>query len=120
MAPEDAAKDTTMTIRKALNVHADNIKASLLTLSGSPKARVTLAETGAPVAGLKIDFRSSSAGIEGCAAFTDPEGIAECSQGGQLSVAYITDILLAGYDAIFDGNAEFQPAKGHGSVTPVP
>jgi hypothetical protein len=109
-----------MTIRKALNVQAFTIKASLLTLSGSPKARVTLADTGAPVAGLKINFRSGSAAIEACAAFTNPEGIAECSQGTQFSVAYITDIIVAGYDAVFDGNAEFQPAKGHGSVTAVP
>jgi hypothetical protein len=119
-AQEDAAEDTTMTTRKTLNVQADTIKANLLTLEGSPRATVTLAETGAPVAGLAITFRSGSAGIEACATFTNPEGIAECSQGTQLSVAYITDILLAGYDAIFDGNAEFQPAKGHGSVTPVP
>lgn len=119
MAHEDAA-ETTMTMRKALNVQADTITAHLLTLEGTPKARVTLAETGAPVAGLEINFRSGSAGIEACAAFTDPEGIAECSQGTQFSVAYVTDVLVAGYDAVFDGNAEFQPAKGHGSVTVVP
>ena len=109
-----------MTMRKALDVQAFTVKANLLRLEGSPKARVTLAATGAPVAGLEINFRSGSAAIEACAAFTNPEGIAECSQGTQLSVAYITDILLAGYDAVFDGNAEFQPAKGHGGVTPVP
>ncbi|MGB6161930.1 MAG: hypothetical protein WCF33_05600 [Pseudonocardiaceae bacterium] len=113
-------EDTTMTTRKALNVQADTISANVLTLEGSPKARVTLAETGAPVAGLEINFRSGSAKIEACASFTNTEGIAECSQGTKLSVAYILDIILAGYDAVFDGNAEFQPAKGHGSVTPVP
>jgi hypothetical protein len=120
MAQEDAVKNTTMTIRKPLDVQAFTIKGSLLALETRPKARVTLAETGAPVSGLKINFRSGSAAIEGCAAFTDPEGIAECSQGTQFSVVLIADIVVSGYDAVFDGDAEFQPAKGHASMTVVP
>jgi hypothetical protein len=107
---------TAMAARKALAVQAFTVKVHLLKLESSLKARVTLAATGAPVASLKINFRSGSAAIDACAAFTDPEGIAECPQGTQVSPAFITDLLLAGYDAVFDGNAEFQPAKGHGSV----
>ncbi|MGH3530081.1 MAG: hypothetical protein ACRDQI_12740 [Pseudonocardiaceae bacterium] len=89
-------------------------------LDGTFKAKVTLAEAGASVSGLKINFRSGSAAIEACAAFTDSDGIAECSPGTQFSPAFITDSVVAGYDAVFDGNAEFQPAKDHGPQTIVP
>lgn len=120
MAQEDAVKKTTMTARKALKVEASTVKIHLLVLEGSLKAKVTLAETGGSVSGLKINFRSGSAKIDGCSAFTDPEGIAECSAGTQFSPAFILDLVVAGYDAIFDGNAEFQPATGHGSQQVIP
>jgi hypothetical protein len=120
MAQEGAVKSTTMTARKALKVEASTVKIHLLILEGSLKARVTLAETGEPVSGLEIDFRSGSAKIEACSAFTDPEGIAECSTGIQLSPGFILDLVAAGYDAVFAGNAEFQSATGHGAQEVIP
>jgi hypothetical protein len=120
MAQEDAVKSATLTERGQLNVQASTVKIHLLTLQGSLKARVTRAKTGAPVSGLAINFRSGSAAIEACTAFTDPEGIAQCSAGTQLSPAFILDLIAAGYDAVFDGNAEFQPASGHGSQQVIP
>lgn len=101
MAHEDVA-ETTMTMRKALNVQAFTVKIHLLKLDGTLKAKVTLAETGASVSGLKINFRSGSAAIEACAAFTDPDGIGECFPGTQFSPAFITDLVVTGYDAVFD------------------
>lgn len=102
MAQKRAVKSATTTARKALNAEAFTVKIHLLILQGSLKARVTLAETGKPVSGLKINFRSGSAAIEACSAFTDPEGIAECSAGTQFSPAFILDLIAAGYDAVFE------------------
>ena len=112
MAHAGTDKDVTVTMRMQLNVAAEPAKANLLARSANHKARVTLAVTGAPVAGLKIHFRSASARIEGCSAFTNPEGVAECGSGGNLSFEYITDAIATGYDAVFDGDAKYEPAEG--------
>lgn len=72
-----------------------------------------------PVADLDIDFRTGESGIEigGGPVATNADGIAEMLHGSLLSVGKIVDELTSGYNAIFEGNAEFEPAQGHGSVT---
>jgi len=117
MTHADTEKDAAATMRKALNVNADPAKANVLARRADHRATVTLAATGAPVPRpLLIHFRSASARIEGCSAFTNPEGVAECGSGGNLSVEYITDAVLSGYFAVFDGDEEYEPAEGHASL----
>jgi hypothetical protein len=118
MAHADTEKDATGTMRKALNVEAFPAEADLVTREADFKARVTQAETGATVAGLEIHFRTAKSGLALCTAFTNPEGIAECGQGSVLDPLVIVDALASGYNAVFEGNAEFQPAQGHNAVVP--
>lgn len=112
MTRADTDKDATATMRKKLIVKAEPAKANVLTRSADHKATVTLAGTGATVKELTIHFRSASARIEGCAASTNPEGVAECGSGGNLNVEYIADAVVSGYYAVFDGNEEYESAEG--------
>lgn len=69
-----------------------------------------------PVAGLPIRFIFSKTGGEIGTAVTNTEGIAECESGTQLNLIKDTASLALGYDAVFDGDAEYVPFTTHARI----
>jgi hypothetical protein len=103
--------------RQALTATADNITGHVSSLSGDPKVTIKQAKDNKPVAGLLVKFKTGGQGIEGCSASTNTEGVAQC-YASQLNPVFCADAVISGYDAIFEGNEEYQPVKAHGKVTP--
>ena len=83
-------------MRKALNVHAFPAVADLVKREADFKATVTLAETGDPIKGPEIHFRTAKSAIELFAVFTNPEGTAENSHGSLRDPATVLDALTQG------------------------
>jgi hypothetical protein len=103
-----------------VTVEAFPADVDLLQREGHFKARVTRTdEPRTPVANLDIDFRTGKSEIEigDRPVATDADGIAEMRHGSLQDVGAIVDELTSGYNAVFEGNAQFEPAEGHGAVT---
>jgi hypothetical protein len=67
----------------------------------TPRAKLTVTETGAPLAGQRVDFWLTTwSPIPVCSGVTDANGVAKCG-----SPAVLRDILLSGaaYEASFYG-----------------
>jgi len=110
MAHADTEKGATGTMKKTLIVEVFTARVDRLKREGHFEAAFKLAETGAPVAGLEIRFRTNNWRIALCEAFTGPDGIAECCSRDPQA---IEDVLSSGYNVVFDGNDEFPPVNGH-------
>src|SRR5947209_9900727 len=90
----------------------------LLLREGSFTARVTRTDVARkPVPDLDIHFRTGKSGIEIGKSATNADGIAEIRHGSLLDIGSIVDELTSGYNAVFEGNAQFEPAQGHAAVT---
>jgi len=100
-----------------VSVEAFPAEINVLLREGHFKARVTRNDkTHAPVSGLDIDFRTDKSKIEIGHAATNADGVAEILKGSLTDISRIVDELTSGYDAVFKGNDEFEPAQGHGAV----
>jgi hypothetical protein len=84
--------------RQVLIATVDNITGHASSLSGDPKVTIKRAEDNKPVAGLPVKFKTGGQGIEGCSAFTNTEGVAQCYASkldpvfcGEMRVAELLD-----------------------------
>ncbi|MGW0606599.1 hypothetical protein [Streptomyces sp. NPDC002640] len=69
----------------------------------------------APVSGLLITFETSGERYELCTAYTDTNGVAQCTTRIPVGVPLVA-ALTAGYDAVFPGTEQYTPVSAHGSV----
>ncbi len=106
------------TKKHALIAKAEHITGHALTLSGMPKVTIRRADDNKPVSELLVRFVTSSMKYEVGSAYTNEEGIAEVDSGIKLNPLFVGDALIAGYDAIFDGDEKRLPITAHGTVTP--
>jgi hypothetical protein len=104
------------TQRQVLSARAEDAQGHALTLSARLKVTVRRATDNQPVAGLPIRFNFSKTGGEIGTAATNTEGIAECESGSQLNLIKDTSSLVLGYDAVFDGDAEYVPFTTHARI----
>jgi uncharacterized repeat protein (TIGR01451 family) len=74
---------------------------------GSAEARLTRADTGAPLAGELVIFTAGA--TELCRARTDAAGVARCTV--QLAPSMVVAIANLGYNARFDGTNQFAPTS---------
>ncbi|MEA2219938.1 MAG: hypothetical protein QOJ35_2564 [Solirubrobacteraceae bacterium] len=88
------------------------------TLSGEPSAWFRTVRNDESIRGLRIVFETTILGAEGCTAFTDSRGIAECNSGSVFNPLFIFDALVGGYNAVFDGDYYYEPVTVHGTVSP--
>jgi hypothetical protein len=79
------------------------------------RARLTEADSGAPVVGQLVVFEVNSDQAFLCQAYTDANGFAECNAPlpGPLTLVQLT---LGGYRAQFDGSPDYLPAEATNSV----
>lgn len=77
-------------------------------------AKLTDAVTGEPVRARRIDFYGG--GQELCQAPTDMYGWARCSAAENFG-PQTADEVVAGYDAVFSGDREYDPSTQHASAT---
>ncbi|MBZ4319868.1 Ig-like domain-containing protein [Streptomyces huiliensis] len=79
------------------------------------KAKFTKVD-GTAVAGLPVKFTVSWDRFFLCEATTDTNGYAECKNSPLPAPLPLTQLVLHGYDATFDGNHQYAPASAHNSV----
>jgi Bacterial Ig-like domain (group 3) len=77
-------------------------------------AKLTDAATGEPVVARRIDFYGG--GQELCQAPTDRYGCARCSAAENFGTQTANEIV-AGYDAVFSGDREYDSSQQHASAT---
>ncbi|MGH3869573.1 MAG: hypothetical protein ACRDQ4_26420 [Pseudonocardiaceae bacterium] len=104
------------TQRQMLNPRAEDAQGHALTLSAKLKVTVKRADNNQPVAGLPITFKFSATGGALGSAVTNTEGIASVESGTQLNVIKDAASLALGYDAVFDGDAEYEPFATHARI----
>ncbi|MEU7904354.1 hypothetical protein [Actinoplanes sp. NPDC049118] len=79
------------------------------------RARFTTID-GRPVAGLPIQFVTTGERWFMCEATTDLNGFAECRNGPIPPPISVLNLLVNGYDAIFEGNRWFRPVMAHNNI----
>lgn len=89
----------------------------VLCLCANLKATFTTVD-GAPIRALPIRFRTQQSSQFLCDAITNPEGVAYCVASFTGNALQPIDGFVAGYNAIFDGNPQYQPASAHSTATP--
>jgi hypothetical protein len=102
--------------RQVLSARAEDAQGHALTLSAKLKVTVRRASDNQPVAGLPIRFNFSKTGGDLGTAVTNTEGIAECDSGTQIDLIRDAACLAFGYDAVFDGDAEYAPFVTHARI----
>lgn len=105
-----------LTQRQILSARAEDAQGHALTLSAKLKVTVRRASDNQPVAGLPITFKFSETGGDLGSAVTSTEGIAEAQSGTQLNLLKDAASLALGYDAVFDGNVEYEPFATHARI----
>lgn len=71
---------------------------------------------GRPVPNLIINFVTTGERFPMCEAVTDLNGWAECRNGPIPPPQSLANLLVNGYDAVFDGNAYFYPVSAHNNI----
>ncbi|MEU4216606.1 hypothetical protein [Actinoplanes sp. NPDC026623] len=79
------------------------------------RARFTTIE-GRPVVGLPVQFVTTGERWFMCEATTDFNGFAECRNGPIPPPISLANLLVNGYDAIFEGNRWFRPVMAHNNI----
>lgn len=100
-------------------LNAEGGTGHLVSLSADLKARATTTNF-APIRGLTIKFRDAGgANNTVCQAVTNSLGEAMCQGTASNDLLLIASFVFTGYDAVFEGNADFFPATAHGRITPT-
>ena len=71
---------------------------------------------GHPVAGLPIQFVTTGERNFLCEATTDFNGFAECRNGPVPPPQSLANLLVNGYDAVWEGNRKFAPVSAHNNI----
>ncbi|GLY05728.1 MULTISPECIES: hypothetical protein [Actinoplanes] len=71
---------------------------------------------GRPVAGLPVQFATTGERWLLCEATTDFNGYAACRNGPIPPPVSTLNLLVNGYDAIFEGNRRFAPVSAHNNI----
>jgi hypothetical protein len=81
----------------------------LIRLDPTLRGTLTRADTGAPLPGRVLTFRTGS--TVRCTAVTDATGTARCGP-----ILNLAAVLSLGYDVTYDGDADFTAAAAHGPL----
>ncbi|MFS0696056.1 hypothetical protein [Streptomyces nitrosporeus] len=79
------------------------------------RVQINRTSDNAPVSGLFITFETGGERYELCTAYTDTNGVAECTTQIPIGVPLVA-ALTAGYDAVFTGTEQYAPISAHGGV----
>jgi hypothetical protein len=71
---------------------------------------------GRPVPNLIVNFVTTGERFPMCEATTDLNGWAECRNGPIPPPQSLANLLVNGYDAVFDGNRYFYPVSAHNNI----
>ncbi|WP_229076602.1 hypothetical protein [Actinoplanes sp. DH11] len=71
---------------------------------------------GRPVPNLVVNFVTTGERFPMCEATTDLNGWAECRNGPVPPPQSLANLLVNGYDAVFDGNRYYLPVSAHNNI----
>ncbi|MEU4688136.1 hypothetical protein [Actinoplanes sp. NPDC023714] len=71
---------------------------------------------GRPVPNLIVNFVTTGERFPMCEATTDLNGWAECRNGPIPPPQSLANLLVNGYDAVFDGNRYYYPVAAHNNI----